>query len=349
MEKQPTIRPWSRLASLARLEAAQGQTTAPVSAPPAAAPPPPRPPVQAPVPRIPLARALTTNTQAPPTLQQETLPLPPPPQQQPSQQQQETPSRSMGNGAPPVSRQSTRLQASSSPSPLLPRIRIPSRDPTPPESPRVIRSSSSTPAESPRTRTFRPFPAQPSPNPEPERKPSPNPEPEPKPAIQERSTSSVKAVAEINKESGDNGGATPLFPRNKPAATETSATSRKDDGGTWKAITIAGDNMGAYMELGSSQHHQKQQKEKHQNGHQQHHQGLEIESGSEAGRTADKKGGKNVRKPIAAVVNSNVQSVNNSLLFSSKCSQNSPGVHLGLASHHQPKPSTDPSFVKRNQ
>ncbi|KAJ6846244.1 putative basic proline-rich protein-like [Iris pallida] len=356
MENQPPIRPWFRSASIARLEAAQGQTTAP-----APAPPPPRPPIQAPVPRIPLARGLTMRAQPPPpqppTLQQETPPPPPP----------EAPTRSLGNGAAPVSQQPPRPQASppppsprvrtpprdptppesprvikssSSPPPPSPRLRIPPRDPTPPESPRAIKSSSSTPAESPRKWTFLPFQAQPSPNPEPEQKSVMESQPKSTLTRQESSSNSVKA---INKESSSKW--------SKPAANGTSATSRKkEDGGAWKIVTLAGENTGAYMEMGSSHHGQKLQKEKQQNGQQQNHKGLEIESGSEDGRSSDKKGGKQERKPVAAVVNNNVQSVNNSLLFNSKCKQKSPGVHLALASHRQPKLSkgSDPSFAKRN-
>ena len=98
--------------------------------------------------------------------------------------------------------------------------------------------------------------------------------------------------------------------------------------------------MGAYMELGSVHRHHVHRKQQH--GHQLQHQTMGSEQQSIDGKSEDKEKGKAKKsaaegKPAAALVNSNVQSVNNSILLRSSCTQQSPGVHFTLVSKQQLK------------
>lgn len=94
-----------------------------------------------------------------------------------------------------------------------------------------------------------------------------------------------------------------------------------------RAITISGENTGALMELGYSQ-------AKHglyvNRGGKVHHG---HESGSTwSGNEGEKQDSnqKAMETPVRASINSNVQGVNNSILYNTSCTHHHPGVHLSF-------------------
>ncbi|XP_010942335.2 uncharacterized protein [Elaeis guineensis] len=113
-----------------------------------------------------------------------------------------------------------------------------------------------------------------------------------------------------------------------------------------RMITIAGENMGAYMDLGPpySLSSRKQQQQQKSNGSLPK-QGQVSNSATNDGKSSDKNGAKAAAaktKPISSLVNSNVQSVNNSIVYNSSCTQRSPGVYIALTSHRNPKSKAHP-------
>ncbi|KAF3334428.1 vegetative cell wall protein gp1-like protein [Carex littledalei] len=109
------------------------------------------------------------------------------------------------------------------------------------------------------------------------------------------------------------------------------ANHKKSDRDT-KVITIAGENIGALMELGHNAH--SYSRKMHQGGNSpKSGSGTQDEKAAES---MDSKGGARA-KPMTSLVNSNVQSINNSLLFNSSCTQKSPGVHLTFKSKSKGK------------
>ncbi|GMI66749.1 hypothetical protein HRI_000344200 [Hibiscus trionum] len=106
-------------------------------------------------------------------------------------------------------------------------------------------------------------------------------------------------------------------------------SSDSEDSGM-RVITIAGENKGAFMELTKSPH---------RNGRlQKRVTGSEYHSYSSSGEEGDRKmkgksNGSNTM-PMNAFMNSNVQGVNNSIVYNSSCTHHDPGVHLSL--HRNP-------------
>ncbi|XP_020959856.1 uncharacterized protein LOC107646623 [Arachis ipaensis] len=122
--------------------------------------------------------------------------------------------------------------------------------------------------------------------------------------------------------------------------------SDSEDSGM-KVITIAGENRGAYMELVQSQ-------KKHEPSYL-HKKGIVTDHGSEwesssGGEGSSKQKHKNGKGrgtssfPMAAYMNSNVQCVNNSLLYNTSCSHHDPGVRLSLSK----KPFGDGYHIKEH-
>ncbi|XP_054782105.1 uncharacterized protein LOC129289372 [Prosopis cineraria] len=99
-----------------------------------------------------------------------------------------------------------------------------------------------------------------------------------------------------------------------------------------KIITIAGENRGAYIELIQSP-------KKHEFGDKPNHlyKSENAESGgssSDEGNVKKKENKSNRRTksshPMAAFMNSNVQCMNNSLLYNASCSHHDPGLRVSL-------------------
>jgi hypothetical protein len=107
-----------------------------------------------------------------------------------------------------------------------------------------------------------------------------------------------------------------------------------------KVINIAGKNIGALMEFGHNVHGDGRNNTLHK--------GNSPTGGSPA------HGSKSTTrsKPTTPLVNNNVQSINNSLLFNSSCTQKSPGVHATFKFREQkgkarkPRPSHDSTSSK---
>ncbi|KAK7275408.1 hypothetical protein RIF29_16524 [Crotalaria pallida] len=94
-----------------------------------------------------------------------------------------------------------------------------------------------------------------------------------------------------------------------------------------RAITIAGENKGAYMKI--IQYSSNKPKYLNKKGNPKEY---ESEDSDNANRKDKSQKGRRLFPPsMAAYVNSNVQCVNNSLLCHSTCSINDPGVHLTLS------------------
>jgi hypothetical protein len=99
-----------------------------------------------------------------------------------------------------------------------------------------------------------------------------------------------------------------------------------------KVITLAGENIGALMELGHNVHGYDKK---------MHHGGTNLTSKSPAqdGKASQSMDNKSTTrsKPMTSLVNSNVHSINNSLLFNSSCTQRSPGVYVTYKSNSKGK------------
>ncbi|XP_072980796.1 uncharacterized protein [Typha angustifolia] len=239
---------------------------------------------------------------------------------------------------------------------LAPAPRAAPRTPTPPQSPKVIK----TPPQSPKViKTFSPTPP---PSPRTSRSLPPaalnvNPEPEPKsmqmPAAELKSIKTASNGSRIPRSS------VPLNPitettvidhpppqeerkaldrRSTPAASKedkstVTQTSKKVEREI-SIINIAGENMGAYMEVGYGKPSQKQQNGQGSLPAERPRTLVEKASGKKGTKAAAAENA----KPMASLVNSNVQCLNNSLLFNSSCTQQSPGVHMTL-SRRKPKSS----------
>ncbi|PQQ21711.1 leucine-rich repeat extensin-like protein 1 [Prunus yedoensis var. nudiflora] len=106
--------------------------------------------------------------------------------------------------------------------------------------------------------------------------------------------------------------------RKKPA----SDTSDHEAGGM-RVITIAGENRGAFMEL-------KQSPQKHGLGEQSQYLYKKGNGKTAAGNSAS-------AQPTRAFMNSNVQGINNSIVYNTSLTHHDPGVHLAFSR----KPSGD--------
>ncbi|XP_039133321.1 proteoglycan 4-like [Dioscorea cayenensis subsp. rotundata] len=133
-----------------------------------------------------------------------------------------------------------------------------------------------------------------------------------------------------------------------PSGKKKAEKSKEEEQTGWRLITIAGENMGAYMELGSGYHKlQKQQpaatifKYQH-NSKPSEVQENEPQSDIKESMTVSK------ARPLAAMVNSNVQAINNSMVFNCSCTHKSPGVHLNVSSHRLPT-GTSSSHPKKGE
>ncbi|XVE73659.1 hypothetical protein DITRI_Ditri11bG0136500 [Diplodiscus trichospermus] len=119
-------------------------------------------------------------------------------------------------------------------------------------------------------------------------------------------------------------------------------SSDSEDAGM-RVITIAGENKGAFMELFLSPHKNGFQGrpyrlQKEAKSSRTGSDGSDYQSYSSSDEEGDRKmkGKSNTSKtmPMNAFMNSNVQGINNSIVFNSSCTHHDPGVHLSL--HRKP-------------
>ncbi|KAE8660526.1 hypothetical protein F3Y22_tig00116951pilonHSYRG00335 [Hibiscus syriacus] len=118
-------------------------------------------------------------------------------------------------------------------------------------------------------------------------------------------------------------GGTRKAPSKESEAKGKKNSSESEDAGM-RIITITGDNKGAFMEINQSSHHK--------NGFQGSLYLLESGSSSREAGDQKMKGKSNSSKtmPMNAFINSNVQGINNSIVYNSSCVCHDPGVHLTL-------------------
>ncbi|MED6186723.1 hypothetical protein PIB30_069477 [Stylosanthes scabra] len=107
--------------------------------------------------------------------------------------------------------------------------------------------------------------------------------------------------------------------------------SDSENNGSIKVITISSENRGAYMEIIQSSSKKKPNFLRHKNGNSYINKAHDEATKSESleNYAADGKN-KNKNHHSACYINSNVQCVNNSLLYKSSCTCNDPEVQLTL-------------------
>ncbi|KAH1071886.1 hypothetical protein GYH30_008400 [Glycine max] len=116
-----------------------------------------------------------------------------------------------------------------------------------------------------------------------------------------------------------------------------------------RVITIAGENRGAYMELIQSPK-KHDPKYLHKKGNSNinvdgvESEGSSAEEGTVNKKDKNQKGTSSSSFPMSAYMNSNVQCVNNSLLYHASCSHHDPGVRLSLSK----KPSGEGFHLKEH-
>lgn len=121
---------------------------------------------------------------------------------------------------------------------------------------------------------------------------------------------------------------------NAPKKPETCRKhSDSEDSGT-RIITIAGENKGAIMDLtpfGKLTHNFVNNPRTLQNKNENPTASSDGEKSGSSSDGKSKAKNKNSNSPlVSAVMNSNVQGVNNSILFNSSTTHHDPGVHLSL-------------------
>lgn len=148
--------------------------------------------------------------------------------------------------------------------------------------------------------------------------------------------------------------------------TKKKLSSDSEEASGMRVITLAGDNKGAYMELMRSpnKHHEQRGEHSHylfKKGHNgksaqtvgSHESDKSYSSSSSSGeegkpKMKDKshhkgiKAGSSSQLPLSSFTNSNVQGINNSIVYNSSCTHHDPGVHLALTR----KPNGDGFDVK---
>lgn len=123
-------------------------------------------------------------------------------------------------------------------------------------------------------------------------------------------------------------------PTKKDKGTSKKLLSDSEDFGM-RVITLAGENKGALMELTTSRkktYSHSLQKNKNAEAGIISSSGYQSNSESgEDGKSNDKEA-KTMQQsqPMTAFLNSNVQGVNNSILYNATCRYNDPGIHLSL-------------------
>ncbi|KAL8136350.1 hypothetical protein V2J09_002351 [Rumex salicifolius] len=348
MANQPP-RPWFRLPNLAR------------QAPPP--PPPPAPEPQAPPPqqpRIPLIRpafrpAFTQSQPSSPPLRPaitQSRPSSPPRRPAITQSQPSSPPPTQ----PPLPISSS--SPSPSPSPRLPRIATtsrasPSPSPTPtppyvsyrPSSTRMSRLPTPTPSpKSPIKATHHSPPpiTLPPPQSKAELEPRTLPEAEQEKVLLQDTFN--KKVVFPAASSHDQGSSVKGFIHkaiSKNHKKPSSLSSDSEDGKNVRIITMTGENKGALMELGLANSRRNNEGKTlgnfpgsgHVLGNGYKQEGEDLNGGNaDRSKIKDREGNEtSSRLPMSGYVNSNVQGINNSILYNSSFTHHDPGVHFSVS------------------
>ncbi|KAG6725670.1 hypothetical protein I3842_02G043300 [Carya illinoinensis] len=106
-----------------------------------------------------------------------------------------------------------------------------------------------------------------------------------------------------------------------------------------RVITISGENRGAFMKViqsASKKHevvHRNENPKTESHGNDWENSTSSDEAVGNLKKDKSHKGKVTSSMPMRAFVNSNVQSINNSILYNSSCTHNDPGVHLDFSSN----------------
>ncbi|CAJ1976019.1 unnamed protein product [Sphenostylis stenocarpa] len=339
MANPPPVRPWFRLASI-RSTAAQ----APFAAAPAA-------PLE---PRTTLGLPAFRTASAPSSPQ--THPIQPPqPPSEPSSQPNRFSSSSLPNSPVHKATLTTSSPPHSSPEKSA-RERVPVPVSSPTHSPKTIKQSDRSPMHSPdNNKTIAPPPSPLTlPPSQFNTEPKIPEQPEPKTVLVQKTIDRIRpwhnGAAETHKNHGNahhGKHVTGKESESKEKGIHKKLSDSEDSG--MRVITIAGENRGAFMELLQSQK-KPEAKYLHKKGTPSINVGeVESESSSAEDGSVNKKDknqkGKTASSfPMAAYMNSNVQCVNNSLLYNTSCSHHDPGVRLSLSK----KPFGEGFHLKEN-
>ncbi|KAJ8650620.1 hypothetical protein MRB53_003643 [Persea americana] len=252
------------------------------------------------------------------------VPSQPPPQQQPQRQDVAPPPQiQQVQTAPSSTEAPTPLEIGKPPSPTP---KATSQEPTTPQSPKTIKTLPS-PVQSPRTKPS-PTPPPPPSLPLPPSQLKPEPEPE---------LSKTMLVQDVKKMSESMPRAAPATQKSEFSSNTIPRHSVADVEVPMRVITLAGENKGACMELGfPSSLLQNKKKPETIGTVRLRQQQVEEDDAQGNGTKMEKKNGKGANStkapPVAsAFVNSNVQSVNNSIVFHASCTHGDPGVHLAFS------------------
>ncbi|XP_042040603.1 extensin-like [Salvia splendens] len=306
-----------------------------------------RPPAPAPAP---------TPTPRPPAIVRPAIPIrPPPPPQEPAPASQ-PPTAPPSPPAPPKPTSPVPPRSPVAPRPSPPRAPVATSPPPPPPPPSPVTKPATVPTSSPQIKTqttsppsSKPTPPHPtaetaipkkatplsSPKPSQEIKASSHP-PSPlqlppaqlRPSQEDREPKieqkSVLVQESFEKPTKPNNANTlhslPSKGKREPPTKDKGAIKKLSDSEDlgMRVITITGENRGALMEITSSN------KKKHPHG-----TAYTLANDT----TSDHKDKNSVgpsQPPMATFLNSNVQGVNNSIVFNSSCHHNDPGIHLNL-------------------
>lgn len=209
-------------------------------------------------------------------------------------------------------------------------ISVPSEKTIATQSPKTIK-----PTESPKVKPTAPTPAPP---PSPLVLPPPSqPEPPKIPAEAEPKTVVMQKTIEKPKQRINGNGDEKEREKEKAKIEKSPKEVKKtEESGGFRVITIAGENRGAFMEVIQSptKPYKKggNSKEVAQKKGDESGKSSSSEEGDGKKKKKDKSGrGRTSSFPMRAFVNSNVQCVNNSLLYNASCSHHDPGVRFTLS------------------
>ncbi|KAL9320504.1 hypothetical protein ACSQ67_012343 [Phaseolus vulgaris] len=324
MANPPPVRPWFRLASIRSTPAAPAPAPAPL---------------QEPRPTLGLPAFRTASA-------------PSSPQSHPTQPQSQPQPQPHPHPAPESLSQPNRFSSSSLPNSPVHKTTLTTSSPeknarvhvsSPTHSPKTIKQSDRSPMHSPNNSKTTTPPPSPLTLPPSQFKTEPKiPEqPEPKTVLIQKTIDRIKPWHNGATETPKNNGnahhgkhVTGKESESKEKGIHKKHSDSEDSG--MRVITIAGENRGAFMELIQSPK-KPEAKYLHKKGNSSinvdgvESQGSSAEEGSVNKKDKNQKGKTTSSFPMAAYMNSNVQCVNNSLLYNTPCTHHDPGVRLSLS------------------
>ncbi|GER57845.1 delta-adaptin [Striga asiatica] len=195
---------------------------------------------------------------------------------------------------------------------------------TPSPSPKVIKPDSDN--ESPKTNKPLSHPPSPLTLPPPQIKTDSENESEPR--IEQKNVLVQEIIGKQLKNHNNNPHT--IKGKSEPSNGSKKKVSDSEDLGM-RVITLAGENRGAIMQLSPS--HKKTRNNLAKYASSSDGQGSGVENGGEDKSKNKEKNGKNAAvpaQPMTGFFNSNVQGINNSILYNAKCGHNDPGIHVSL-------------------